>query len=75
MTDVDKIIKFGQDYNWPSMILKRIDGKVIKTLGKGKQFWDNAIALNSLKDPYKDNFRDLVRAVDEYDVWRQNINE
>lgn len=67
--DVESVVRFGAENEYPSMVLKRDGNEITKLLGKGKDSWDNAISWASLREPYKSNFLDLVRAVKEKDMY------
>ena len=54
---------FGRDNNYPKLILKREGSNIMKSIGPGKEAWDNAIAWSKLSSPYSDNFKDIIMAV------------
>lgn len=66
----DEIIMYGAKNNWPAMVLRRDGDVVIKTLGEGKSNWDNVIACKYLKEPYSNNYKDLLTAVMRDDRWQ-----
>lgn len=72
MTDVELVIKFGKENNWPGLVLVRNGNDVIKKMNSGKSSYKNAITWAKLKPPYDDNWKDVVRAVNEIDIWREN---
>lgn len=68
-SDVQKVEKFGEENGYPAMVLRRHNGKVTKFVGSGKDKWQEAIAVYSLKEPYNENFLDLLKAVEENDIY------
>ena len=66
--DIKKVVEFGENNEYPELILVRQEGKVTKYIGRGKDKWEEAISWAKLSSPYKDNFIDLLKAINEYET-------
>jgi len=69
--DIKNVEKFGKDNGYPSMVLKRKDGKVVKYLGSGEDKWLEMLSMMALKSPYNENLIDLVLAVEDDDRYEE----
>lgn len=65
--DVKRVIEFGGKNEYPELVLVRQEGKITKYLGRGKDKWDEAISWARLNSPYRDNFIDLLKAINDYE--------
>lgn len=66
--EIDRVKKYGQVNSYPSMVLRRHNSKITKSLGAGKDKWEEAISWSELGKPYSENFIDLLKAVEENDI-------
>jgi len=56
--DIKKVEEYGKEHNYPP-----IEFGCSKSSG-GEEAWDNFTAWAKMKEPYSDNFRELLRAVE-----------
>lgn len=54
---------YGREHDYPKVVLKQKDHKAVKSIGPGKEAWDQAIAWAGLKGPYNEGFKDLIQAI------------
>ena len=66
--DIQKVETFGQNNEYPELILNKVDGKITKYITRGEDHWKEALSWSKLNSPYKDNFIDLLKAINEYET-------
>lgn len=67
--DIRKVEDYGKDNNYPSMILVKQNDKITKYLGQGEKAWGEAFAWANLEEPYSSNFLDLLKAIEENNLY------
>lgn len=67
------VAKFAEDNDYPKIIIEEKDGIILKSIGPGKDAWDNAIAWDSMAEPYRSNFRELTEAIVKYGTKKERL--